>query len=83
MEELYLEAKPAEDQEPLAAKPEMPFVDLDLFSPTVDPAPLSSQEVDSLFSMEMPDWLSREPDKEDVPSQQTTIHTEVQARLLQ
>lgn len=40
----------------------------DIFSPPGEPAPLSDQDVDSLFSVEMPDWLSqpepgaREPD---------------------
>jgi hypothetical protein len=30
--------------------------------PSGEPAPISSQDVDSLFSVEMPDWLSGEPE---------------------
>lgn len=44
----------------------------DIFSTPSESAPLSNQEVDSLFSMEMPDWLSRpEPETAEPASRQT------------
>jgi hypothetical protein len=48
-----------------------PFAE-DIFStPSEQPPALSNQDVDSLFSVEMPDWLSQpEPGKEEPASQQ-------------
>ena len=49
-------------QPPEKALPSTPQVtpfEGDIFSQPNEPAPLSNQEVDSLFSVEMPDWLTR------------------------
>jgi len=50
------------DEEPTASAlvPATPAtIDASLFAPASDSASLSNQDVDSLLSMEMPDWLSR------------------------
>lgn len=48
--------KPAEEKMIQPEPQPAPFSDI--FSAPAEPAPLSNQDVDSLFSMEMPDWLS-------------------------
>jgi hypothetical protein len=55
----------------------------DLFAAPSEPSPLSNQDVDSLFSMEMPDWLSRpeSPGDEPVPTQTMTPSTEGEESL--
>jgi hypothetical protein len=70
-----LEAKPGEE-EALPSQPEAPLDSSDIFSLPADSAPMSSQDVDSLFSMDMPDWLSQEPAKEEFPSQQASVDSE-------
>jgi len=48
-----------------------------VFASASESASLSSQDVDSLFSVDMPDWLSRpEPGADDSPSQKTGIQTD-------
>lgn len=50
-------------------------IDTSLFAPTSD-STLSNQDVDSLLSMDLPDWLSRpEPSASEVSSQETAIPT--------
>jgi hypothetical protein len=71
------ESPPAE-KEPLlpASTPEPATIDSSLFSPASDSASLSNQDVDSLLSMEMPDWLSRpDPGASEVTSQETPSPT--------
>ena len=46
------------DKTPPPSTPAAPF-ESDVFSTPSEPASLSSEDVDSLFSVEMPDWLSR------------------------
>jgi hypothetical protein len=59
------------EKTPPAAPQTAPFGS-DIFSPPEQPAPLSNQDVDSLFSVEMPDWLSRpEAETAEPISQQT------------
>jgi hypothetical protein len=61
------------DQEktPPSAPQTGPF-ESDLFSTPKESAPLSNQDVDSLFSVEMPDWLSRsEPGTGEPASEKT------------
>jgi hypothetical protein len=57
----------AEEKTVPPAAPPSPFSDL--FSTPGEPAsaPLSNQDVDSLFSMEMPDWLSQSEPAADTP----------------
>lgn len=51
-------------------------VDESLFAPASDSSTLSGQDVDSLLSMEMPDWLSRpDPGAAGVSSQETATPT--------
>jgi hypothetical protein len=59
------------EKTPPSAPQTVPFAS-DFFSSTEEPTPLSNQDVDSLFSVEMPDWLSRpEPGAGEPVSQQT------------
>jgi hypothetical protein len=59
------------DEKPVPATPQPAPFDSDFFSTPSEPATLSNQEVDSLFSVEMPDWLSRsEPGTDESVSQQ-------------
>jgi hypothetical protein len=46
-------------EEPLPSKPKPVSIESNLFTPSSEASPLSNQDVDSLFSVEMPDWLSR------------------------
>ncbi len=66
-----------EDQPPLA-KPEHAFVDSNLPTPAQDSSTLSNQDVDSLFSVDMPDWLSQPPAEEttEKPQEEIGIHAE-------
>jgi hypothetical protein len=59
--------KPAEEK-PVPPASQPPPVS-DIFSAPAEPAstPLSNQDVDSLFSMEMPDWLSHPEPAADTP----------------
>jgi hypothetical protein len=50
-------SQPAQEQPPASEPQPVPFVDLS--STPSEPSTLSGQDVDSLFSMEMPDWLSQ------------------------
>ncbi|MGZ9234413.1 MAG: hypothetical protein ACXW4E_02725 [Anaerolineales bacterium] len=59
---------PQEEPVPTTSQP-APFSDL--FSAPSEPAPLSNQDVDSLFSMEMPDWLSHPEPEVNVPAATT------------
>ena len=62
--------KPAEEGTP-PSKPGPASVGSDVFSSPGESQSLSSQELDSLFSMEMPDWLSKpQPDTNGVTPQQ-------------
>jgi len=48
-----------------------------VFAPASDSASLSSQDVDSLFSVDMPDWLARpEPGAEDATGQKANIQSD-------
>jgi hypothetical protein len=60
------------EKTPPSAPQTAPF-ETDFFSTPSEPEPLSNQDVDSLFSVEMPDWLSRpeETEKAEPVSQQT------------
>ena len=50
--------QPVEEKPDFGWQPQpSPFSDL--FSTPIEPPPLSNQDVDLLFSMEMPDWLSQ------------------------
>jgi hypothetical protein len=63
-------AQPA-DEKPVPATPQPGPFESDFFSTPAEPSTLSNQEVDSLFSVEMPDWLSRsEPGTEESVSPQ-------------
>jgi hypothetical protein len=46
-------------EKPVPATPQPGPFESDFFSTPTEPSSLSNQEVDSLFSVEMPDWLSR------------------------
>src|ERR671929_6736 len=63
-------AEPAQDK-PVAPTPQPPPFS-DLFSTSSEAGPVPSQDVDSLFSMEMPDWLSHpEPESPQSAASQT------------
>ena len=62
----------AEREKTPPATPEAAPFESDIFSTSNEPAPLSNQDVDSLFSVELPDWLSRpETETAETVSQQT------------
>ncbi len=70
------EAKPAEEQPP-RSKPEPASVDPNLFAPAGGSSVPSADDVNSLFSMEMPDWMSQaEPAREENVAQDIGIHAE-------
>ena len=51
-----------------------------IFSSSAEPSTLSSQDVDSLFSVEMPDWLSRrESDIEETTSQPAETSSSIES----
>ena len=59
------------DEKQVPATPQPASFESDFFSTPGEPSTISNQEVDSLFSVEMPDWLSRtEPGTEESVSQQ-------------
>ena len=63
-------SQPEKEKTPSPTPQAAPF-NMDIFSTPGEPAPLSNQEVDSLFSVEMPDWLSRpEPGTVEAKSQE-------------
>src|SRR6266508_4347470 len=65
--------KPA-DEKQVPATPQPAPLESDFFSTPSEPAALSNQEVDSLFSAEMPDWLSQpEPGTAEPVSQQGDV----------
>jgi hypothetical protein len=64
-------SQPPREKTPPAAPPATPF-DSDVFSTPSETPSLSNQDVDSLFSMEMPDWLSRPESGTDEPVSQQT-----------
>ncbi|HMB23342.1 MAG TPA: hypothetical protein VKP08_10950, partial [Anaerolineales bacterium] len=81
------QGKPAEEQPvpsagptPAAPQPD-PFAELFPGSPgtSSEPASLSSQDVDSLFSVEMPDWLSRSEPAAAGPAAQETARQPVES----
>lgn len=62
------------DQKPVPATPPLSPFEADRFSTPSEPASLSNRDVDSLFSVEMPDWLSQpETASSDSASQQTPV----------
>jgi hypothetical protein len=70
------EAKP-EDEQPFPSQPGQAFVDSNLPAPVSDSRTLSNQDVDSLFSVDMPDWLSQPPAEEaEKPQEEIGIHAE-------
>ena len=74
--------QPADKKSTAATPPSTPF-EGDPFSTPSEPASLSSQDVDSLFSVEMPDWLSNpEPGAAEPVSQETGIPPAVSDELL-
>ncbi|HEX2994532.1 MAG TPA: hypothetical protein VHP14_06900 [Anaerolineales bacterium] len=81
------QGKPAEEQPvptagtaPVAPQPD-PFAELFPGTPgtSSEPASLSSQDVDSLFSVEMPDWLSRSEPAAAGPAAQEAAHQPVES----
>jgi hypothetical protein len=69
---------PPEKPAPAGTPQPPPFTDL--FSTPAESAPLSNQDVDSLFSMEMPDWLSHpEPEVDEPAAAAPTVHPSVEA----
>jgi hypothetical protein len=70
------EAREEEEQAP-RSQPEHASVDSNLPAPAGDSATLSNQDVDSLFSVDMPDWLSHPTTEETAkPPQEIGIHAE-------
>jgi len=69
------DAKEEADEEPARSQPEP--ASIDPFTSANEPSTLSNQEVDSLFSMDMPDWLSRpEPASEESAPQEIAVNAE-------
>jgi hypothetical protein len=66
------------DEKQIPATPQPAPFESDIFSTPDQPASLSNQEVDSLFSAEMPDWLSQpEPGTTESASQQGDVSSAV------
>jgi len=71
LEPLQETSQADEEQTPSTSEPAA--IDASLFAPANDSASLSNQDVDSLLSMEMPDWLSRpEPEVAETSQQAPT-----------
>lgn len=65
-------SQPAQEKPVPSTPPPAPLEDL--FSTPSEPVAASGSDVDSLFSMEMPDWLSQpEPARDDAPAPQNVI----------
>jgi hypothetical protein len=70
----FASAEQPADEKPVSATPQPAPFESDFFSTPSEPSTLSNQEVDSLFSVEMPDWLSRsELGTEESVSQQADV----------
>jgi hypothetical protein len=70
----FTEAGQPADEKQVPATPQPAPLESDLFSTPSEPAALSNQEVDSLFSDQMPDWLSQpEPGNEESVSAQAGV----------
>ena len=80
-ENLFDWLEPSQKPPPTPSRQEEPFlpagtpvpdtIDSSLFSPASDTTSISNEEVDSLLSMEMPDWLSRaDPGASEAPPQE-------------
>jgi hypothetical protein len=62
------------DEKPAPATPQSARSESDFFSTPSEPSSLSNDDVDSLFSVEMPDWLSHpEPGTSETVSQQAGV----------
>ncbi|MCI0552711.1 MAG: hypothetical protein L0287_17305 [Anaerolineae bacterium] len=78
-------AQESQQEEELLPSAPLPFdlaqdkpatIDSSLFAPVTDSSALANQDVDSLLSGDMPDWLSRpEPGTSEVSPQETAIPT--------
>jgi hypothetical protein len=51
--------KPVADQPPGQTQGETASVDKNIFAAPTESAPLTNQDIDSLFAVDMPDWLSK------------------------
>jgi hypothetical protein len=67
--------EPEREKAPPSTPPSAPF-ESDIFSTPGESAPLSNQDVDSLFSVEMPDWLSRPEPEPATPVSQQQVDAE-------
>jgi hypothetical protein len=68
--------QPEQEKTPPSVPQASPF-ESDIFATSSEPGSLSNQDVDSLFSVEMPEWLSQpEPETAKPSSQQVTPLTE-------
>jgi hypothetical protein len=66
-----------DDEEETASKPQPAFTENNVFPSSQDSTTLSNQDVDSLFSVDMPDWLSRsEPGPAETPTEEININAE-------
>jgi hypothetical protein len=82
-EDLFSWLEPSQETPPAEEEPLLPSgapvpatIDASLFAPSSDSASLSNQDVDSLLSMEMPDWLSRpEPGASETSPQETSMES--------
>jgi hypothetical protein len=67
--------EPSEDESDIS-RPQPPFVDQDLPPASEESASLSNQEVDPLFSVDMPDWLTRTEPETTEPEENIGVHAE-------
>ena len=66
-----------DEEEVTPPNPEPAFVDSNEFMPAPDASTLTNKDVDSLFSVDMPDWLSQSaPEETPQPTQDIGIHAE-------
>jgi hypothetical protein len=66
-----------DEAETPSSKPRPAFTENEFLPTGQDSTTLSNQDVDSLFSVDMPDWLSRsEPERPETPAQEININAE-------
>lgn len=81
LEKITSKDKPADEKPPLST-PEPASVESEFAVPALDAAPMSSQEVDSMFAVEMPDWLSREPGSAEETAQEAAFPSPAEGESL-
>ncbi|HJS20015.1 MAG TPA: hypothetical protein VJ785_14805, partial [Anaerolineales bacterium] len=72
----FMQGAALEDEGPAPSQPEPLSADPAVIPPPSDSSPLISQDVESIFSEDLPDWLSHPPPASSQPVEQIGVHEE-------